>query len=146
MFVNVYYLWCLAEVCKKKWRLLRSSLIRYIKVFKDKSTSKGNRYRPYYLLEHMDFLLPFIDDKSIIRKVKPVIKSPQTPTTSTTVTLVKKDRDDSETILYANTTPNTITYNVVATAKDTSSQDIKTDTQQDIQQYYAGKLFYTLLF
>ena len=94
----------------------------------------------------MDFLLPFIDDKSIIRKVKPVIKSPQTPTTSTTVTLVKKDRDDSETILYANTTPNTITYNVVATAKDTSSQDIKTDTQQDIQQYYAGKLFYTLLF
>ncbi|CAG9798120.1 unnamed protein product [Chironomus riparius] len=127
-----------ADVCKKKWRLLRSSLIRYIKVFKDKSTSKGNRYRPYYLLEHMDFLLPHIDDKSIIRKVKPIIKSPNhTPTTSATVTLVKKDRDD-ETILYANTTPNTtITYNVVAT-KDTSSQDIKTDSQQDIQQYYAG--------
>lgn len=89
----------------------------------------------------MDFLLPHIDDKSIIRKVKPIIKSPNhTPTTSATVTLVKKDRDD-ETILYANTTPNTtITYNVVAT-KDTSSQDIKTDSQQDIQQYYAGILF-----
>lgn len=89
----------------------------------------------------MDFLLPHIDDKSIIRKVKPLIKSPsqQIPTTSATVTLVKKDRDE-ETILYANSTPNTtITYNVVA-AKDTSSQDIKADPQQDIQQYYAGIL------
>ncbi|KAG5676346.1 hypothetical protein PVAND_006188 [Polypedilum vanderplanki] len=128
-----------ADVCKKKWRLLRSSLIRYIKVFKDKSTSKGNRYRPYYLLEHMDFLLPFIDDKMIIRKIKPVIKTQQSqPATTTTVTLVKKDRDD-ETILYANTTPNTITYNVVATtSKDSSSQELKAETQQtqDIQQYY----------
>ena len=89
----------------------------------------------------MDFLLPFIDDKSIIRKVKPLIKSPSqtAPTTSTTVTLVKKDRDE-ETILYANNPNTTITYNVVAT-KDTSSQDIKADAQQDIQQYYAGKLF-----
>lgn len=88
----------------------------------------------------MDFLLPHIDDKSIIRKVKPIIKSPsQIPTTSATVTLVKKDHDE-ETILYANSTPSTtITYNVVA-AKDTSSQDIKADPQQDIQQYYAGKL------
>lgn len=131
-----------ADACKKKWRLLRSSLIRYIKVFKDKSTSKGNRYRPYYLLEHMDFLLPFIDDKMIIRKVKPVVKTQSVQpaaATTTTVTLVKKDRDD-DTILYAaNTTPNTITYNVVATtSKDSSSQDLKPETQQtqDIQQYY----------
>ncbi|CRK86356.1 CLUMA_CG000067, isoform A [Clunio marinus] len=125
------------ESCKKKWRLLRSSLIRYIKVFKDKSTSKGNRYRPYYLLEHMDFLLPFIDDKSIIRKVKPIIKSPQ----QQTVTVVKKNRPEEETILYTST-PNTITYSVqtVATSsKDSSSQDIKADVQQqtqDIQQFY----------
>jgi hypothetical protein len=129
---------CAADVCKKKWRLLRSSLIRYIKVFKDKSTSKGNRYRPYYLLEHMDFLLPFIDDKMIIRKVKPIIKTQSSPqATTTTVTLVKKDRGDEDTILYANAAPNTITYNVVATtSKDSSSQEMKTETQQDIQQYY----------
>lgn len=113
-------------------------MIRYIKVFKDKSTSKGNRYRPYYLLDAMDFLLPFIDDKNIIRKVKPIIKSPQ----STTVTVLKKARpEEQETILYTST-PNTITYSVqtVATSsKDSSSQDIKSDVQQqtqDIQQFY----------
>lgn len=86
----------------------------------------------------MDFLLPFIDDKNIIRKVKPIIKSPQ----STTVTVLKKARpEEQETILYTST-PNTITYSVqtVATSsKDSSSQDIKSDVQQqtqDIQQFY----------
>jgi hypothetical protein len=128
----------IADSCKKKWRLLRSSLIRYIKVFKDKSTSKGNRYRPYYLLEHMDFLLPFIqDDKNIIRKVKPIIKAPQTPT----MTVVKKARPEEtqETILYTST-PNTITYSVqtvASSSKDSSSQDMKNEVQtQDIQQFY----------
>lgn len=118
---------------------MRSSLIRYIKVFKDKSTSKGNRYRPYYLLEHMDFLLPFIDDKSIIRKVKPIIKSPQQ---ATTVTLVKKNRPEEETIVYTNASPSTITYSlqtVASTSKDSSSQELKAEAQQqtqDIQQFY----------
>lgn len=124
---------------------MRSSLIRYIKVFKDKSTSKGNRYRPYYLLKHMQFLLPYIDDKNIIRKVKPVIKSPQQATATTaTVTLVKKDRSDDETqIVYTNAAANTITYSVqtVATSsKDSSSQDLKVEQQpqtQDIQQFYS---------
>jgi hypothetical protein len=137
VFLSATALAHLADICKKKWRLLRSSLIRYIKVFKDKSTSKGNRYRPYYLLEHMDFLLPFIDDKSIIRKVKPIIKT-QPSGSTTTVTLVKKDRDE-ETILYANAAQNTITYNVVATtSKDSNTQDLKAESQQtqDIQQYY----------
>lgn len=123
---------CSAESCKKKWRLLRSSLIRYIKVFKDKSTSKGNRYRPYYLLEHMDFLLPYIDDKNIIRKVKPVMKSP------TTTVVLKKARPEDETILYTST-PNTITYSVQAVSKDTTQEHLKAETQQqaqDIQQFY----------
>lgn len=129
---------CSADSCKKKWRLLRSSLIRYIKVFKDKSTSKGNRYRPYYLLEHMDFLLPHIDDKSIIRKVKPIMKSPQ----GTTVVL-KKARPEEETILYTtNSSPSTITYSVqtvASSSKDTTQEQLKAEAQQqtqDIQQFY----------
>jgi hypothetical protein len=84
----------------------------------------------------MDFLLPYIDDKAIIRKVKPIIKTQSGSTT--TVTLVKKDRDE-ETILYANAAPSTITYNVVATtSKDSSTQELKAESQQtqDIQQYY----------
>lgn len=112
---------------------MRSSLIRYIKVFKDKSTSKGNRYRPYYLLEHMDFLLPYIDDKSIIRKIKPVMKSP-------TTVVLKKARPDEDTILYTST-PSTITYSVqtvASSSKDTvQEQQLKSENQtQDIQQFY----------
>ena len=86
----------------------------------------------------MDFLLPFIDDKSIIRKVKPIIKSPQT----TTVTVLKKARPEEETILYTNASPNTITYSVqtVASSSKDSSQELKAESvqqqTQDIQQFY----------
>lgn len=84
----------------------------------------------------MDFLLPFIDDKSIIRKVKPIIKSPQTQT----VTVLKKARPDDETVLYS--TPSTITYSVqtvASSSKDSTSQELKAEAQQqaqDIQQFY----------
>lgn len=140
----VFVLFLLAAVCKKKWRLLRSSMLRYLKVFKDKATSKGNRYRPYYLLEHMEFLMPFIDDKPIIRRSKPSTSTPKSDSggsTSggTTVTIVKKDRAEEpqqQTILYS-AAPNTITYNVVATSSKDSVQDKAEQSQaQDIQQYY----------
>lgn len=128
-------------MCKKKWRLLRSSMLRYLKVFKDKATSKGNRYRPYYLLEHMDFLMPFIDDKPIIRRVKPAvsIKSESaSPSGTTTVTIVKKDRSEEPQTQILYSTPSTITYNVVASSSKDSSQEkgeVQSQTQ-DIQQYY----------
>lgn len=86
----------------------------------------------------MDFLLPFIDDKSIIRKVKSIIKSPQT----TTVTVLKKSRPEEETILYTNAAPgNTITYSVqtVASSSKDTAQELKQESQQqaqDIQQFY----------
>jgi BESS motif len=90
----------------------------------------------------MDFLLPYIDETKTnlaIRKVKPIIKSPQ----QTTVTLLqpKKVRNDEETILYTSTPANTITYSVqtVATSKDSSSQEAKNEVHQqtqDIQQFY----------
>jgi hypothetical protein len=116
-------------------------MLRYLKVFKDKATSKGNRYRPYYLLEHMDFLMPFIDDKPIIRRVKtPTVKAePGSSSGNTTVTIVKKDRASEEQqptqILYSSA-PSTITYNVVATSSKDSNQDKSEQPQQDIQQYY----------
>lgn len=116
---------------KKKWRLLRSSLLRYLKVFKDKATSKGNSYRPYYLLKHMQFLMPFIDDKTIVKRP---IKKEKPP---------KKDRPDEQFILTSNS-PNGITYSVTTVAPTTST--IKTSTpesmkseqhiHQDIQQFY----------
>jgi hypothetical protein len=45
--------------CKKKWRHLRSSLSRYIKSSKDELKNKNNKLKPYYLLTHMNFLVPF---------------------------------------------------------------------------------------
>lgn len=86
----------------------------------------------------MDFLLPFIDDKNVIRKVKPMIK----PIQPTIVTAIKKSRPEEETILYTSTAPNTITYSlqtVATSSKDSSSQELKQEAQQqtqDIQQFY----------
>lgn len=45
--------------CKKKWRHLRSSLSRYLKSSKDITKNKNNKLKPYYLLTHMDFLIPY---------------------------------------------------------------------------------------
>lgn len=45
--------------CKKKWRHLRSSLSRYIKSSKDEMKNKNNKLKPYYLLTHMNFLVPY---------------------------------------------------------------------------------------
>lgn len=45
--------------CKKKWRHLRSSLSRYLKSSKDLNKNKNNKLKPYYLLQHMDFLVPY---------------------------------------------------------------------------------------
>lgn len=85
----------------------------------------------------MEFLLPYIDDKGILKKIKvgkPII----------TATILKKDRSDEDTILY--TSPNTITYSVSAVPTTSSvkesSEHLKTDIQhvnqeqQDIQQFY----------
>lgn len=87
----------------------------------------------------MDFLLPHIDDKSIIRKIKPIMKSPQN---TTTVLLKKADRPEEEAILYTSATPSTITYSVqtvASSSKETTQEQLKAEAQQqtqDIQQFY----------
>lgn len=45
--------------CKKKWRHLRSSLSRYLKLSRDEMKNKNNKLKPYYLLTHMNFLVPY---------------------------------------------------------------------------------------
>lgn len=90
----------------------------------------------------MDFLMPFIDDKPIIRRVKPtgsVVKAESGSSSgTTTVTIVKKDRSEEQQptqILYSSA-PSTITYNVVATSSSKDSVSKEEQPQQDIQQYY----------
>lgn len=128
----------LVETCKKKWRLLRSSLIRYLKVFKDKSTSKGNRYRPYYLLEHMQFLLPHIDKAertTVVRRSGNKEKKPNS--------IKKEVKMEEETIIYTQpSSGNTIThYNVasIATSSKASSPSevsMKHEQAENITHFY----------
>lgn len=42
--------------CKERWRNLRACLSRYIK----QQSSLDPQHKPYYLIEHMSFLLPFL--------------------------------------------------------------------------------------
>ncbi|XP_037909820.1 uncharacterized protein LOC119650781 isoform X2 [Hermetia illucens] len=42
--------------CKERWRNLRACLSRYIK----QQSSADPQHKPYYLAEHMQFLLPFL--------------------------------------------------------------------------------------
>lgn len=57
--------------CKKKWRHLRSSLSRYLKSSKDSSKNKNNKLKPYYLLTHMDFLIPYTKTLDVSLKSEP---------------------------------------------------------------------------
>lgn len=54
--------------CKKKWRHLRSSLSRYLKSTKDSAKVKNQKLKPYYLLNQMNFLVPFT--KTVVRKTE----------------------------------------------------------------------------
>lgn len=57
--------------CKKKWRHLRSSLSRYLKSSKDIVKNKNNKLKPYYLLTHMDFLIPYTKTLDVSLKAEP---------------------------------------------------------------------------
>lgn len=57
--------------CKKKWRHLRSSLSRYLKSSKDITRNKNNKLKAYYLLTHMDFLIPYTKTLDVSLKSEP---------------------------------------------------------------------------
>ncbi|CAG9798121.1 unnamed protein product [Chironomus riparius] len=98
--------------CKKKWRHLRSSLSRYLKSSKDQAKNKNNKLKPYYLLQHMDFLVPYT--KTLEMKSESVITKYESTDEQETFTEMKEDpsaydheiiqesqsMDDEEDIVY----------------------------------------------
>ncbi|XP_053679800.1 uncharacterized protein LOC128730745 [Anopheles nili] len=85
------------DTCKKRWRNLRCCMTRYLKTIRDSNdiSLTGGRRKPYYLFEHMQFVLPYLkardenstyetDDSSWIKG------------SSESETLVKNDDDDDE--------------------------------------------------
>jgi hypothetical protein len=55
----------------RTFRHLRSSLSRYLKSSKDVVKNKNQKLKPYYLLQHMDFLVPYT--KTLENKMETVV-------------------------------------------------------------------------
>lgn len=50
--------------CKERWRNLRACLTRHLKNKQQHETDPSVYHKPYYLAEHMQFLLPFTKSRS----------------------------------------------------------------------------------
>lgn len=52
------------DMCKKRWRNLRCCMTRYLKSVRDNMDSGANlRRKPYYLYNHMQFVVPYLKMK-----------------------------------------------------------------------------------
>lgn len=52
------------EMCKKRWRNLRCCMTRYLKSVRDSVDNGANlRRKPYYLYNHMQFVVPYLKMK-----------------------------------------------------------------------------------
>ncbi|XP_065079434.1 uncharacterized protein LOC135702338 [Ochlerotatus camptorhynchus] len=52
------------DLCKKRWRNLRCCMTRYLKSVRDNIDSAANlRRKPYYLYNHMQFVVPYLKMK-----------------------------------------------------------------------------------
>lgn len=47
------------DECKKRWRMLRISLLRYLRESKKPSGSSGRKKKPFYLEDAMKYLIPY---------------------------------------------------------------------------------------
>lgn len=76
--------------CKERWRNLRACLTRHLKQ-QQASTEDGSiNHKPYYLAEHMSFLLPYTKSRSVKEQIKyetPALEEHK-PTTSTKISKV----------------------------------------------------------
>lgn len=51
------------DLCKKRWRNLRCCMTRYLKSVRDNMDSSNLRRKPYYLYNHMQFVVPYLKMK-----------------------------------------------------------------------------------
>ncbi|XP_053689397.1 uncharacterized protein LOC128738367 [Sabethes cyaneus] len=52
------------DMCKKRWRNLRCCMTRYLKSVRDNTDNGSNfRRKPYYLFNHMQFVVPYLKMK-----------------------------------------------------------------------------------
>ncbi|XP_055294926.1 uncharacterized protein LOC129564802 [Sitodiplosis mosellana] len=76
--------------CKERWRNLRACLTRHLKQQQSSTEDGSVNHKPYYLAEHMSFLLPYTKSRSVKEQIKyetPAIEEHK-PSTSTKISKV----------------------------------------------------------
>lgn len=56
--------------CKERWRNLRACLTRHLKQQQTANEDGSINHKPYYLAEHMNFLLPYTKSRTIKEQIK----------------------------------------------------------------------------
>lgn len=56
--------------CKERWRNLRACLTRHLKQQQAASEDGTVNHKPYYLAEHMSFLLPYTKSRTVKEQIK----------------------------------------------------------------------------
>lgn len=56
--------------CKERWRNLRACLTRHLKQQQAATEDSSVNHKPYYLAEHMNFLLPYTKSRSVKEQIK----------------------------------------------------------------------------
>lgn len=89
--------------CKERWRNLRACLTRHLKQ-QQASTEDGSvNHKPYYLAEHMSFLLPYTKSRSVKEQIKyetPVLEEHKPSTSTLASTKISKVTGGTTTTTY----------------------------------------------
>lgn len=56
--------------CKERWRNLRACLTRHLKQQQAATEDGSVNHKPYYLAEHMNFLLPYTKSRTVKEQIK----------------------------------------------------------------------------
>ncbi|XP_055904220.1 uncharacterized protein LOC129940023 [Eupeodes corollae] len=82
---------CPAKECREAWKNLRIVFSRNIK---KQTTGAGSTKKPYYLLESMRFLIPFMKNSSSTTQLKPINEAIYYETTSDEQTSNRDEEED----------------------------------------------------
>lgn len=61
---------CLVAHCKERWRNLRACLTRHLKQQQTPNDDGSVNHKPYYLADHMNFLLPYTKSRTTKEQIK----------------------------------------------------------------------------
>lgn len=99
--------------CKERWRNLRACLTRHLKQQQTANEDGSVNHKPYYLAEHMNFLLPYTKSRTVKEQIKYETPAVEDHKPSTSVGKVAKLAAASGT-----TTTTTTTYTISTDESD----------------------------